>query len=76
MTKHKPSLPTNCAFVVQFRSPAEATRLHCDGRAEHLVSGQAIHFHSWEQLMGFIEQVLVGNPEDRNETKSQARRGR
>jgi hypothetical protein len=58
MTKTEPALPTNCAFVVQFRPQPDATRLRCEGRIEHLVSGQATHFSSWEHLQTFIEQVL------------------
>jgi hypothetical protein len=39
MTTKEPSLPTNRAFVVQFRPQADETLLHCAGRVEHLVSG-------------------------------------
>jgi len=58
-TKQMPSLPTNHAFVVQFRASTEDESLQCDGRVEHLVSGQAIKFHSWQQLQAFIAQVLT-----------------
>ena len=58
MTKTEPALPTNCAFVVQFRPQSDATQLRCAGRIEHLVSGRATHFSSWEHLRAFIEQVL------------------
>lgn len=56
--KQMPSLPTSRAFVVQFRSSTEDESLQCDGRVEHLVSGQATKFHSWQQLQAFIAQVL------------------
>ncbi len=59
MPHHEPSLPTNRAFVVQFRAQTDATQLHCAGRVEHVVSGQATHFASWEQLIKFIERVLT-----------------
>jgi hypothetical protein len=59
MTTKEPTLPTNRAFVVQFRSQAEATLPRYEGRVEHLVSGQAVHFQSWEELQRFIEQILT-----------------
>lgn len=59
MTTKEPTLPTNRAFVVQFRSQAEATPPRYEGRVEHLVSGQATHFQSWEELQRFIEQILT-----------------
>jgi hypothetical protein len=67
MTTHGPSLLTGCAFVVQFRSPQQATRRRCGERVEQLVSGQATHFHSWEQRMQFIEQVLTGDAQDQSQ---------
>ena len=30
-----------------------------EGRVEHVVSGQAVHFHSLEELLAFIGQVLA-----------------
>ena len=59
MTKTEPALPTNRAFVVQFRAQVEATPSRYEGRVEHLVSGQATHFSSWEELRRFIEQILT-----------------
>jgi hypothetical protein len=58
MTTKESALPTNRAFVVQFRSQGEATLLRYEGRVEHLVSGQATHFQSWEELRLFIECTL------------------
>ena len=58
MTKKAPALPTDHAFVVQFRPQTDVTRPYCEGRVEHLVSGQATHFASWEHLRAFIDQVL------------------
>jgi len=60
MNHNEPTLPSNCAFVVQFRSAAPQTSRECAGRVEHLVSGQATHFDSWTQLQQFIEQTLAG----------------
>ena len=65
MSKSVSSLPTACAFVVQFHSMRDATRAHCTGRVEHIVSGQAVHFASWEELQAFIEQVLAAQADER-----------
>ena len=59
MTKPTPTLPSNRAFVVQFRSPTEEPQPCCPGRVEHIVSGQALHFDSWQALQAFIERTLT-----------------
>lgn len=59
MTKREPSLPTNRAFVVQFRVETDLERGRCAGRVEHVVSGQATHFVSLEELLTFITRVLA-----------------
>jgi hypothetical protein len=54
----QPTLPTNRAFVVQFRAqPSRASR-GWEGRVEHVVSGQMTHFHSLAELLAFIRRVL------------------
>ena len=53
-------LPTNRAFLVQFRAQPPGAPLAWDGRVEHVVSGQATHFHSLEELLAFISRVLAG----------------
>jgi hypothetical protein len=55
-------LPTNRAFVVQLRAQPSETPLVWDGRVEHVVSGQATHFHSLEELVAFISRVLADVP--------------
>jgi hypothetical protein len=52
-----PLLP-EWAFVVQFRVETEIEQRHLEGRVEHVLSGQATPFHSLEELLGFIAQVL------------------
>ena len=47
------TFPSERAFVVQFA--ADATEA---GRAEHVVSGQDIRFHSPEELRAFMLRVL------------------
>jgi hypothetical protein len=52
-----PLLPYR-AFVVQFRAETEVERGRCAGRVEHVVSGQATHFVSLEELLAFVARVL------------------
>ena len=59
MSQSQPSLPTNRAFVVQFR-PQPTGAFPCyDGRVEHLVSGQVARFHSLEELLAFMIRILA-----------------
>ena len=58
MTQPSPTLPTNRAFVVLFRAEPSATSRGWEGRVEHVVSGQTIHFASLEELLVFIRRVL------------------
>jgi hypothetical protein len=46
------------AFVVQFDTHTDVERGHLAGRVEHVVSGQAIPFHSIEALLAFVAQLL------------------
>jgi len=55
----QPSLPTNRAFVVQFRAQPPGASSSYDGRVEHLVSGQVARFHSLEELLAFMVSVLA-----------------
>lgn len=51
-------LPTDRAFVLQFRADTDLKHRHFDGRIEHLVSGHVGLFHSLEELVEFLEQTL------------------
>lgn len=62
MPQLPPPLPTNRAFVVQFRAQPPGAPLGWDGRVEHVVSGQVTHFHSLEELLAFIHRVLTEVP--------------
>jgi hypothetical protein len=53
------SLPTDRAFVVQFRAQPPEAPLAWDGRVEHVVSGQVASFHSPEELLAFLCRVLT-----------------
>jgi hypothetical protein len=55
----QPSLPTNRAFVVQFRAQPPGASSSYDGRVEHLVSGQVTRFHSLAELLAFMVSVLA-----------------
>ena len=52
-------LPTHRAFVVQLRDQPPGAPLAWDGRVEHVVSGQMAHFHTLDELVAFISQVLA-----------------
>jgi hypothetical protein len=55
----KSSLPSQWAFVVQFRTGTTIEQGQCTGRVEHVVSRQAIHCHSREELLAFMARVLT-----------------
>jgi hypothetical protein len=59
MPSSQPALPSNRAFVVQFRALTAESSPAYDGRVEHLVSGQEARFHSLEELMAFMVRVLT-----------------
>lgn len=59
VAKNQPSLPARRAFVVQFHAEARVERGHFKGRVEHVVSHQAMHFESLEELLTFITRVLT-----------------
>ncbi len=50
------------AFVVQFRTDAGRDPGHFAGRVEHMTSGQAVRFHSPEELLAFMARVLTQVP--------------
>ena len=55
----QPSLPANRAFVVQFQGTPPGAPPTASGRAEHVASGRATRFDSWDRLRRFIELVLA-----------------
>ena len=56
--EHDRQLPGERAFVVQLAATAEVAPGRLEGRVEHVVSGQATHFHSLEDLLAFMARVL------------------
>jgi hypothetical protein len=59
MDPSRPTLPTNHAFLVQFRTQSLETPMAWEGRVEHVVSGQVPHFHAVEELLTFMQRVLA-----------------
>ena len=52
-------LPAQRAFVVQVHAQAEVAQGRLAGRVEHVMSGQATHFASPEELLAFMTWVLL-----------------
>ena len=59
MSQSQPSLPTDRAFVVQFRAQPTGASPSFEGRVEHLASYQVARFHSLEELLAFMVGVLA-----------------
>jgi len=51
--------PAQRAFVVQLHAEAQIEHGHFKGRVERLVSHQAAHFESLEELLAFMVRVLT-----------------
>jgi hypothetical protein len=51
-------LPVQRAFVVQWAATADVAGGRLQGRVEHVVSGQATHFHTLAELLAFMARVL------------------
>lgn len=59
MSKNHPSLPAKRAFVLQIHTDAHVERGQWKGRVEHLVSGEAEHSESLEELTMFLIGILI-----------------
>jgi hypothetical protein len=57
--ERQPPLFPHRAFVVQLHAETNMAHGRCAGRVEHVVSGQATHFYSLEELLAFIARVLT-----------------
>ena len=49
----------NAAFVVQFRPETDIEAGRFEGKVEHVASCKATRFHSLDELLAFIETVLI-----------------
>jgi hypothetical protein len=72
-TSEPPALPADRAFVVQFGVQEGGHAAPGTGRVEHIVSGRASGFGSWEQLRRFVEGILVGVAAKPNTAKEEDR---
>ena len=55
--ERKAPLSVHRAFVVYFRTDTQIADGRLEGRVEHVVSGQATHFASLEELLAFFAQM-------------------
>ncbi len=60
-------LPYNRAFVVQLTVQAVVAPESFRGRVEHVASGQATHFHTVAECLGFMARVLHEQQRRRSE---------
>ena len=58
MAPSKPTLPSNQAFVVQFRTRPRGAP-SWSGRVEHVASYQVARFDSLDELLAFMRRVLT-----------------
>jgi hypothetical protein len=59
VAQEEPDLVRRRAFIVQFRAETDLAQARCAGRVEHVVSGQATHFQSLEELLAFLTRILT-----------------
>ncbi len=50
------------AFVIQFRPETDIAAGRLEGRVEHIASTKATRFHSLDELLTFIANVLTQAP--------------
>ena len=56
---HPGHLSVYRAFVLQFDTHTDVERGHLAGKVEHVVSGQAIQFHSLETLLSSWTKIFM-----------------
>ena len=54
-----PPLPVQRDFVVQLHATAVVVQGQLSGRVEHVLSGQAAHFQTLDELLAFMARVLA-----------------
>jgi hypothetical protein len=59
MSAPDPPLPVHRAFVVQLHATAVVAQGQLSGRVEHVLSGQAAHFQTLDELLAFMARVLA-----------------
>jgi hypothetical protein len=68
MATNRPSLPARKTFVVQLHAEARIEQGNFKGRVEHVVSHQATHFESLEELVTFMTQMVLDNDKSHKES--------
>ena len=56
-------MPSDHSFVIQFPADITPGEFRARGRAEHLTSGQAMHFSNPDELWRFISNLLAALPD-------------
>ena len=51
--------------MVQLHATAVVARGQLTGRVEHVLSGQAAHFHTLDELLAFMARVLTALDDER-----------
>ena len=46
------------AFVIQFQSQTDIGKGQFEGRVEHIASSRNTHFHSFDEFLTFVADVL------------------
>jgi hypothetical protein len=81
MDRCRPQLPTDHAFLVQFRTQSPGLPVAWEGRVEHVDLGQVTPFLALEERLAFVRHVLAGvrrpsgSPETRLTTCFESARG-
>ena len=66
-TDSEVQLPTNRAFVVQFKSVPADSENGLEGRIEHIATGNANYFASAEDLCSILRSSLQEQPDEKGE---------
>ena len=64
--QHGSALSVHGAFVVHFTRDEGRKRRRFAGRAEHLSSGDSVHFSSLRELLAFVSSRIAAGPGGRS----------
>jgi hypothetical protein len=53
-------LQRNKAFSIQFAADVDIRAGKLEGRVEHLASSNSVSFHSLDELLTFVDRILIG----------------
>ena len=57
--RHSSSISIHRAFVIHLQADSDMRHGLLAGRVEHVVSGQVSRFHSLDELLAFMAQILT-----------------